>query len=123
MWCFSTPAFARSKQAVPRALSGYKDINLLGIRLTKPEGIVSPAPVHITFDGSVEGGWTGSAGRQAVSAVTGAAGRLPTIPSSQRCQKPVSQVFHYASPLTLLPNQKHATRKKKTAIPLNRRSA
>jgi 23S rRNA (cytosine1962-C5)-methyltransferase len=34
------PAFARSKQAVPRALSGYKDINLLAIRLTKPEGIV-----------------------------------------------------------------------------------
>jgi 23S rRNA (cytosine1962-C5)-methyltransferase len=34
------PAFARSKQAIPRALAGYKDINLLGIRLTKPEGIV-----------------------------------------------------------------------------------
>jgi len=34
------PAFARSKQAVPRALDGYKDINLLGIRLTKPEGII-----------------------------------------------------------------------------------
>ena len=34
------PAFARSKQAVPRALAGYKDINLLGIRLTKSEGIV-----------------------------------------------------------------------------------
>jgi 23S rRNA (cytosine1962-C5)-methyltransferase len=34
------PAFARSKQAIPRALGGYKDINLLGIRLTKPEGIV-----------------------------------------------------------------------------------
>ena len=34
------PAFARSKQAVPRALSGYKDINLLAIRLMKPEGIV-----------------------------------------------------------------------------------
>jgi 23S rRNA (cytosine1962-C5)-methyltransferase len=34
------PAFARSKQAVPRALAGYKDINLLAIRLTKPEGIV-----------------------------------------------------------------------------------
>ena len=34
------PAFARSKQAVPRALAGYKDINLLGIRLTRPEGIV-----------------------------------------------------------------------------------
>lgn len=34
------PAFARSKQAVPRALAGYKDVNLLGIRLTKPEGIL-----------------------------------------------------------------------------------
>jgi 23S rRNA (cytosine1962-C5)-methyltransferase len=34
------PAFARSKQAVPRALSGYKDVNLLGIRLTKPEGTI-----------------------------------------------------------------------------------
>jgi 23S rRNA (cytosine1962-C5)-methyltransferase len=34
------PAFARSKQAVPRALAGYKDVNLLAIRLTKPEGLV-----------------------------------------------------------------------------------
>jgi 23S rRNA (cytosine1962-C5)-methyltransferase len=34
------PAFARSKQAVPRALAGYKDVNLLGIRLTRPEGIL-----------------------------------------------------------------------------------
>lgn len=34
------PAFARSKQAVPGALAGYKDINLLGIRLTRPEGIL-----------------------------------------------------------------------------------
>ncbi|HEU4683784.1 MAG TPA: class I SAM-dependent rRNA methyltransferase [Nitrospira sp.] len=34
------PAFARSKQAVPRALAGYKDVNLLGMRLTKPEGIL-----------------------------------------------------------------------------------
>lgn len=34
------PAFARSKQAVPRAMAGYKDINLLGIRLTKPEGMI-----------------------------------------------------------------------------------
>ena len=34
------PAFARSKQAIPRALAGYKDINLLAIRLTKAEGIV-----------------------------------------------------------------------------------
>lgn len=34
------PAFARSKQAVLRALVGYKDINLMGMRLTKPRGIV-----------------------------------------------------------------------------------
>jgi 23S rRNA (cytosine1962-C5)-methyltransferase len=34
------PAFARSKPAVPRALIGYKDVNLLGIRLTKPEGFL-----------------------------------------------------------------------------------
>lgn len=34
------PAFARSRQAVPRALAGYKDVNLLAMRLTKPEGFV-----------------------------------------------------------------------------------
>lgn len=34
------PAFARSKQALPRALAGYKDVNLLGIKLVKPEGFV-----------------------------------------------------------------------------------
>ncbi|THJ23811.1 MAG: class I SAM-dependent rRNA methyltransferase [Nitrospira sp. CG24E] len=34
------PAFARSKQAVPRALAGYKDVNLHGMRLTKPEGFL-----------------------------------------------------------------------------------
>jgi 23S rRNA (cytosine1962-C5)-methyltransferase len=35
------PAFARSKQSVPRALAGYKDVNLLGMRLTKPEGFLA----------------------------------------------------------------------------------
>jgi 23S rRNA (cytosine1962-C5)-methyltransferase len=34
------PAFARSKQAVPRALAGYKDVNLLGLKLVKPEGFL-----------------------------------------------------------------------------------
>lgn len=44
------PAFARSKQAVPRALAGYKDVNLLGIRLTRPEGILvtSSCSHHVT---------------------------------------------------------------------------
>ena len=32
------PAFARSRQALSRALAGYKDVNLLGLRLVKPEG-------------------------------------------------------------------------------------
>jgi 23S rRNA (cytosine1962-C5)-methyltransferase len=34
------PAFARSKQALSRALAGYKDVNLLGLRLLKPEGLL-----------------------------------------------------------------------------------
>lgn len=44
------PAFARSKQAVPRALAGYKDVNLLGMRLTKPEGFLATSSCshHVT---------------------------------------------------------------------------
>ena len=44
------PAFARSKQAVPRALAGYKDVNLLGMRLTKPEGflVTNSCSHHVT---------------------------------------------------------------------------
>lgn len=34
------PAFARSKQALPRALAGYKDVNLLGLKLVRPEGFM-----------------------------------------------------------------------------------
>ncbi len=34
------PAFARSKQAIQGALAGYKDVNLLGMRLTRPEGLL-----------------------------------------------------------------------------------
>ncbi|BFU93185.1 MAG: Ribosomal RNA large subunit methyltransferase I [Nitrospira sp.] len=34
------PAFARSKQALSGALAGYKDINLLGFKLLKPEGFL-----------------------------------------------------------------------------------
>ena len=34
------PAFARSKQALAGALTGYKDVNLLGLRLLKPEGFL-----------------------------------------------------------------------------------
>lgn len=34
------PAFARSRQALAGALTGYKDVNLLGLKLLKPEGFL-----------------------------------------------------------------------------------
>lgn len=34
------PAFARSKKAVPHALAGYKDVNLRGLRLLQPAGVL-----------------------------------------------------------------------------------
>ncbi len=34
------PSFARSKQAVPQALAGYKQINLRALRLVKPDGML-----------------------------------------------------------------------------------
>jgi len=34
------PAFARSKPALNKALAGYKDVNLLALRLVKPEGFI-----------------------------------------------------------------------------------
>lgn len=44
------PAFARSKPSVPRALAGYKDVNLLGIRLTRPDGflVTSSCSHHVS---------------------------------------------------------------------------
>ena len=32
------PAFAKNKASVPKALSGYKEINLRGLKLLKPGG-------------------------------------------------------------------------------------
>ena len=34
------PAFARSKKAVSHALAGYKDVNLRGLRLLQPGGVL-----------------------------------------------------------------------------------
>jgi 23S rRNA (cytosine1962-C5)-methyltransferase len=34
------PAFARSKKALPHALAGYKDVNLRGLRLLQPGGVL-----------------------------------------------------------------------------------
>jgi 23S rRNA (cytosine1962-C5)-methyltransferase len=50
------PAFARSKYALPGALAGYKDINLLGFKLTKPEGFVVTCSCSHPL--SAEGFWT-----------------------------------------------------------------
>ena len=48
------PAFARSKQTVSRALAGYKDVNLLGIRLTRPEGfLVTSSCSHHVSEGEL----------------------------------------------------------------------
>lgn len=35
------PSFARTKQAVPQALAGYKQINLRALRLIRPEGFLA----------------------------------------------------------------------------------
>ncbi len=35
------PSFARTKQAVPQALAGYKQINLRALRLVRPEGFLA----------------------------------------------------------------------------------
>ena len=35
------PAFARSKKAVPHALAGYKEVNLRGLRLLNPGGLLT----------------------------------------------------------------------------------
>ena len=34
------PAFAKSKAAIPKALSGYKEINLRALKLLKPGGFL-----------------------------------------------------------------------------------
>ncbi len=35
------PSFARTKQAVPQALAGYKQINLRALRLVRPQGLLA----------------------------------------------------------------------------------
>jgi 23S rRNA (cytosine1962-C5)-methyltransferase len=35
------PSFARTKQAVPQALAGYKQINLRALRLVRPQGFLA----------------------------------------------------------------------------------
>jgi 23S rRNA (cytosine1962-C5)-methyltransferase len=46
------PAFAKSKAALPRALRGYKDINLLAMRRMPPGGLLFTFSCsgHVTYD-------------------------------------------------------------------------
>ncbi len=47
------PAFARSRDSVPRALAGYKEINLRGLRLLRPEGflVTCSCSYHVSEQG------------------------------------------------------------------------
>ena len=96
------PAFARSKQAVPRALAGYKDVNLLGMRLTKPEGFLATSSCshHVTEQEL----WTGIrlAARDAKRQVRLLEQRGQAMRPSHPCHhagNAVLEVFHPASPL------------------------
>jgi len=42
------PAFAKSKDAAPKAARGYKEINLRALKILKPAGASSPAPARTT---------------------------------------------------------------------------
>jgi 23S rRNA (cytosine1962-C5)-methyltransferase len=42
------PAFTKTRAAVSSALRGYKEINLRGMKLTRPGGFLSPAPARST---------------------------------------------------------------------------
>jgi len=60
------PAFAKSKAAVPKALSGYKEINLRALKLLKPRGFLitcscsyhvnEAAFAEIVFDAALDAG-------------------------------------------------------------------
>ena len=58
------PAFAKNKAAIPKALAGYKDINLRALRLLKPGGYLVTCScsynvdeatfAHVVYDASVD---------------------------------------------------------------------
>ena len=53
------PAFAKSKTAIPKAISGYKEINLRALKLLKPGGflITCSCSYHVN-EGDVRGSWS-----------------------------------------------------------------
>jgi 23S rRNA (cytosine1962-C5)-methyltransferase len=78
------PAFAKSKQSVPRALAGYKEINLRAMRLLAPGGVLFTCSCSYHVNRAVFFDMLGDAARDAgrrlqLLAVTGAAGDHPEL--------------------------------------------
>ncbi|MGH7607551.1 MAG: class I SAM-dependent rRNA methyltransferase, partial [Gemmatimonadales bacterium] len=78
------PAFAKTKGTVPRALAGYKEINLRGMRLLTPDGVLftSSCSYHVgrdVFLAMLADAARDSGRRMEVLAITGAAGDHPEL--------------------------------------------
>ena len=78
------PAFAKSKPSVPRALAGYKEINLRAMRLLAPGGVLFTCSCSYHVRRAVFFDMLGDAARDAgrrlqLLAVTGAAGDHPEL--------------------------------------------
>jgi 23S rRNA (cytosine1962-C5)-methyltransferase len=78
------PAFAKSKAALPRALAGYKEINLRAMRLLSPGGVLfsSSCSYHVSrtiFHDMLAAAARDAGRRLQLLAVTGAAGDHPEL--------------------------------------------
>jgi 23S rRNA (cytosine1962-C5)-methyltransferase len=78
------PAFAKSRQSVPRAVAGYKEINLRAMRLLAPGGVLFTCSCSYHVTRAVFFDMVGAAARDAgrrlqLLAVTGAAGDHPEL--------------------------------------------
>ncbi len=78
------PAFAKTKQSVPRALAGYKDINLRAMRLLAPAGVLFTCSCSYHVSRAVFGDMLADAARDAgrrlqLVALTGAAHDHPEL--------------------------------------------
>lgn len=78
------PAFAKQKSAVPRALAGYKEINLRALRLLEPGGVLYTASCSFHVDraaflGMLAAAAADSGRRVALERVTGQSGDHPEL--------------------------------------------
>ncbi|HXF95978.1 MAG TPA: class I SAM-dependent rRNA methyltransferase [Gemmatimonadales bacterium] len=78
------PAFAKNKESVPRALGGYKEINLRAMRLLNPGGVLftCSCSYHVTrplFLGMLADAARDSGRRLVLAALVGASGDHPEL--------------------------------------------